>query len=154
MTLQQLQIEVKKIRDAIKKGSKEITIPTLVRTSDGLKQQKELTQNLRGTDISNFDLPSYDNSVNNDPQKNKDSDDVDKGYAAVAAKEEIIMIHASIDTGSTNQHATPFIHKFVQELYKGDNMLKIVPVNEITFTTSDKLDGVKNIPDDENKLSK
>ena len=154
MTVQQLQIEVRKIRDAIKKGSKEITIPILVRTSNGLKSQKELTQNLRGTDISNFDLPSYDNAVNENQQKNKDRNDVDKGYAAVATKEEIIMIHASIETGSTNQHATPFIHKFVQELYKGDNMLKVVPVNETNFTPSDKLDGVKNIPDDEDKLSK
>ena len=63
------------------------------------------------------------------------------------------MIHASIETGSTNQHATSQIQKFIKELRKGDTMLKIIPVNESTYTPQDKLDGI-NLPDDENKLSK
>ena len=104
------------------------------------------------TDISNFGIPSY--TSNSNPHNDNDENDEDKGYAAVAAKEEVIMIHASIETGSTNQHATPFIQKFITELYKGDNMIKIVPVNDKTFAPSDKLDRNKGLPDDESKLCK
>ena len=122
LKLEQLRREVIQVWDTIKNGNKEIPIPIMIRTANGLKPQKDLVQNLRSTDIFNFGISSYSKHT-----------DKDRGYKAVAAKEEVIMIHESIETGSTNQHATSVIQKFITEMYKGDTMLKIVPVNENTF---------------------
>ena len=42
MPLEQLHSELFKIRDVVKAGTSDIPIPTLVRTRDGNKSQKEL----------------------------------------------------------------------------------------------------------------
>ena len=64
MTMEQLQCEERQIRDMLQKVGNKIPIPTLVRTVNALKSQKELIQNLRRADISNLDVPAQATSDN------------------------------------------------------------------------------------------
>lgn len=150
MSDSQLQDELRKARDVMKKGGKEITIPTLVRTRDGNKSQKELTQNLCGVDVTNFDTPSQ-TQTNDNQRTDKDNDESNHDFQAVSAKQEIITIHASVETKSRNSHAPTFIQKFVTELRKADPMLQIIPVESANNKSSQVLDGA-NLPVEQDKL--
>lgn len=133
MSIEQLHSELLKIWDVMKAGSHEIPIPTLVRTKHGNKSQKELSMNLCGADVTNFDTPKTTATNIPNQRLNKDENDPDTGFAAVSNACEVIMIHARIETKTTNINAREVIQSFITQLRKGDFMVQIVPVEADTF---------------------
>ena len=150
MSKMQLIIEVKKARDVIKSGSKTIPIPILIKTKKGNKTKKELTQNLCGADITNFDAPK---PVTN-PKHDKDDSVSDPGFIAKSTNQEIITIHAKIETKQNNYHAPTIIKSFINEMRKGDSMLQIIPISKDDYSASEILDGSSSIPNDKQEMSK
>ena len=86
LTKMQLMYEMRQVRDIIKSGSKEISILTLVRTKDGDTSQKELTQNLCGADITNFDTK---NPKNDKTRLLTNLIDENDGYNAASTKHKM-----------------------------------------------------------------
>ena len=150
MTKLQLILELKGARDVLKSGSKETPIPTLVRTKNGNKSQKELTQNLCGADITNFDVTK---SKKKNQRENKDANDIDKGYGVASSKQEKFTVHAKIETKSANFHAPTIIKSFIVQMRKGDSMLQVVPVEKSDYSSSEILEGNNSIPDDKDAMS-
>ena len=117
--------------------------------------KKELAENLNGANVSNFDSykPKKPCDLRIPPKPLGDVDD-DPGHQTTMVERTIQTVHAKLQTGSNQINPPHEIRKLIIQMRKGDPMIQIVPVNDESSTSSDKIGNEKELPDDEVKLAK